>query len=37
MKLSKNQRKIWTVLVIVAGLALVLTSLLPALTAIFGR
>jgi len=35
MKLSKKQQKFWTIIVVVASLALVLTSFLPFLSTIF--
>jgi len=34
MRLSKKQKKLWTVLVIVAGMALILTSMIPFFSAI---
>lgn len=35
MKLSKKNQKIWTVLTVIAGLGLLLTSLLPVLYSFF--
>lgn len=35
MNLSKKQRKIFTIIIIIAGLGLLLTSFLPFLYAIF--
>jgi len=35
MILKKRQKKLWTIMIIIAGLALVLATILPVLTAIF--
>ena len=35
MRLTKKQKKIWVILVTIAGIALILTSFLPYLYSIF--
>ncbi len=35
MRLSKKQKKFWTILVVIASLALVLTSLIPLFSSLF--
>jgi hypothetical protein len=35
MRLSKRQKKLWTIIVAIATFALVLTSLIPLFSAIF--
>jgi len=35
MKLSKKQQKIWVILVMIASIALILTSMIPFLAAVF--
>jgi len=35
MRLSKKQKKLWIILVTIASLALILTSMLPVLYSIF--
>ena len=35
MKLTKKRKKLWTILVTIAGIGLILTSMLPFLYSIF--